>query len=90
MNLAPVIRVRNTKNAVGDNMTDKKPESKEITTDVLLADIMLRLTAIETLLITKGVFTDVEFRQTMEDIAQKVTKTILDKAAAFAANKEKN
>jgi hypothetical protein len=76
---------------VGDNMTtDKKPESKEITTDVLLADIMLRLTAIETLLITKGVFTDVEFRQTMEDIAQKVTKTILDKAKAFAADKEKN
>lgn len=91
MNLVLVVQIVSIKNAVGDNMSDdKKFESKEITTDVLLADIMLRLTAIEKLLITKGVFTDQEFRQTMNDIAQKVTKTILDKAKSLAADKDKN
>lgn len=58
-------------------MTDKKPE---ITNDVLMADVMLRITAIEKLLIEKGVFTQEELAATMETIAQRVAKIVLEKA----------
>ncbi len=62
-------------------MNDKKPE---ITNDVLMADIMLRLTTIEKLLLDKGIFTQEEFFQTMEDIAKKVSKVIMDKVKESA------
>lgn len=58
-------------------MTEKKPE---ITNDVLMADVMLRITAIEKLLIEKGVFTQEELGTTMEGIAQRVAKIVLEKA----------
>lgn len=58
-------------------MADKKTE---LTTDVLLADVMLRVTAIEKLLIEKGVFTQEELAKTTEEIAQRVAKVVLEKA----------
>jgi 16S rRNA C1402 (ribose-2'-O) methylase RsmI len=60
-------------------MTDKK---NELTTDVLLADIMLRLTAMEKLLIEKKSFTQEELSKATEEIAQRVAKVVLEKAHA--------
>lgn len=60
-------------------MTDKK---KELTNDVLMADIMLRVTAMEKLLIEKGVFTQEELTSTTEEIAKRVAKVVLEKAQA--------
>lgn len=59
--------------------TNKKTE---LTNDVLVADIMLRLTAIEKLLIEKGVFTTEELSTATEEIAKRVAKVVLEKAQA--------
>ena len=56
-------------------MSDKK---NEVTNDILIADIMLRLTTMENLLIEKETFSKEEFLGTMEDIAKKVAKVILE------------
>lgn len=61
-------------------MSDNK--KNEITTDVLLADIMLRVTAMEKLLIEKKVFTQEELTKTTEEIAQRVAKVVIEKAQA--------
>lgn len=64
-------------------MSEKKPDSKqELTNDVLMADVMLRITAIEKLLIEKGVFTQEELSTTTEEIAKRVAKVVLEKAQA--------
>ena len=60
-------------------MPDKK---NELTTDILLADIMLRVTAMEKLLIEKQVFTQEELTKATEEIAQRVAKVVLEKAQA--------
>jgi len=57
-----------------------KKDSTELTTDVLIADALLRLKVIENLLIAKGVFTRDEFLQEMEVVAQQVAKSVLQKA----------
>jgi TPP-dependent pyruvate/acetoin dehydrogenase alpha subunit len=59
--------------------TNKKTE---LTNDVLMADVMLRLTAIEKLLIEKGVFTQEELSVATEEIAKRVAKVVLEKAQA--------
>lgn len=62
-------------------MTEKKPDNKqEITNDILMADVMLRVTAIEKLLIEKGVFTQEELSKSTEEIAKRVAKVVLEKA----------
>jgi 16S rRNA C1402 (ribose-2'-O) methylase RsmI len=61
---------------------NKKPDNRELTTDVLMADIMLRLTAMERLLIEKKVFTQEELAKATEEIAQRVAKVVLEKAHA--------
>lgn len=64
-------------------MSEKKPDNKqELTNDVLMADVMLRITAIEKLLIDKGVFSQEELNQTTEEIAKRVAKVVLEKAQA--------
>lgn len=62
-------------------MTDKK-QKQEVTNDVLMADVMLRVTAMEKLLIEKGVFTQEELVQSTEEIAKRVAKVVLEKAQA--------
>lgn len=64
-------------------MSEKKT-TKEVSPDVMLADIMLRLTAMEKLLVDKNIFSQEEFFQTMEEIAKKVSQVILDKAKTIA------
>lgn len=62
-------------------MTDKN-DKKELTNDVLMADIMLRITAVEKLLIEKGIFTQAELSEATEEIAKRVAKVVLEKAQA--------
>jgi TPP-dependent pyruvate/acetoin dehydrogenase alpha subunit len=62
--------------------SDKKQDGSELTTDVLIADALLRLTALEKLLISKGLFSKEELSQVTEDLVKQVAKTIIDKAEA--------
>lgn len=55
---------------------------KELNTDLLVADIMLRITSLEKLLIEKGVFTQEELTATTDEIAKKVAKVVLEKVQA--------
>lgn len=65
-------------------MTDDK-KKPEITNDILMADIMLRVTTMEKLLIDKGVVSKEEFLSVMEEIAKSVSKIVIDKANAATA-----
>ena len=58
-----------------------KKQAEELTNDVLITDALLRLRTLETLLISKGLFTQEEFNDTMNDIASKIAKTILQRAS---------
>ena len=76
-------------------MSDK-PKKQELTSDVLMADVMLRIAAIEKLLIEKGVFTQEELSKSTDEIAKRVAKVVLEKAQAaknideFIADLEKS
>jgi hypothetical protein len=61
---------------------DKKPDPKDLANDMMMADVMLRITAIERLLIEKGFFTTEEFAKTTEEIAKNVAKVVLEKASS--------
>lgn len=61
---------------------DKKPEKREITYDFLMADMMLRLTSLEQLLLNKGVVTREELVALTEVIAKKASEAVLEKAKA--------
>jgi hypothetical protein len=74
----PVILEKNIRNAVGGNMTDKKNPA-DFTYDNLLADTMLRLTALERVLLEKGLITTDELSNITEALVEKVTKVIMDK-----------
>lgn len=63
-------------------MTDKKDGKNELTSDIMMADIMLRVTAMEKLLIDKGILNKAELTATNDEIAKKVAKVILEKAQA--------
>jgi hypothetical protein len=70
---------RNTKNVVvKDNMNKKQAE--ELTNDVLMTEILLKLKALESILIAKNVFTQEEYDAEINNIAGKIAKTILQKA----------
>ncbi len=59
-------------------MTEKKPPI-DLNTDILLADALLRLTALEKVLIQKGLITKDELNDVTATLVEKVTKVILDK-----------
>jgi len=59
-------------------MTEKKPPV-DLNTDILLADALLRLTALEKQLIQKGLITKDELNEVTASLVEKVTKVILDK-----------
>lgn len=80
MNHAHVVLVRNTKNVAEGNFMTDKPNKTEITNDVLIADTMLRVAAVEKLLIEKGVITQEELSVATEEIAKRVAKIVLEKA----------
>jgi hypothetical protein len=60
-------------------MTDNKSKPTELTSDVLIADVMLRLTALEKLLIQKGLMTKEELQAMTNILVENVTKVIMDK-----------
>lgn len=51
----------------------------ELNSSLLIADVMLRLTALEKILIDKKVFTQEELVSTTEEIAKRIAKVVLDK-----------
>ena len=57
-----------------------KKQADDLTNDMLITDIMLRLTTLEKLLIAKGVFTQEEFENEMSTIAAHVAKIVLQKS----------
>lgn len=57
-------------------MSEKK---LEITADILMADAMLRLAAIERILIEKNVCSKEDLSAITDEIAQKVAKIVLEK-----------
>lgn len=58
---------------------DKK-QTETLTNDMLVADALLQLKALENLLVAKGIFTEEEFINEMSAIAAKIAKTILQNA----------
>jgi hypothetical protein len=75
MMLVLVALAKNIRNAVGDNMSDKKMADY----DALLADTMLRVAVLEKLLLDKGIFTREELSAVTQDLVDKATKIIMDK-----------
>jgi len=77
-------------------MTDKKDGKNELTSDIMMADIMLRVTAMEKCLIDKGILSKEELTATNDEIAKKVAKVVLERAQAsknieeFVADLEKS
>lgn len=57
-----------------------KKQSEELTNDVLLADALIRISTLENLLISKGIFTKEEFKKATSEIAVNITKVILQRA----------
>lgn len=76
MNHVFVVLVRNIRNVVGDNM------DQEFTTEMMIADILLRLKSLENLLFAKGLITEEEYLKEMEKVAQQISKSLLEKAQA--------
>lgn len=58
---------------------DKK-QAEELTDAMMVADALLRLRALENLLIAKGVFTKEEFQQEMENVTTILARDLLKKA----------
>lgn len=54
--------------------------TQDLTNDVLMADVLIRLKSLETLLISKGVFTENEFKFQIKEITQLLSLSILEKA----------
>jgi len=58
---------------------DKK-QAKELTNDVLIADVLIRLKAIETLLIAKNICTEEELKKQIKSVTELITLSILQKS----------
>lgn len=79
--------VRNIKNAVITNevicflrFTMDKKHAQELTSDLLIADVLIRIKALETILISKGILTAAEFNSQCRDITELLSMSILEKA----------
>lgn len=57
-----------------------KQEAEELTNSMLIADALLRLRAVENLLISKGIFTQEELHQEMGVVTSQIAKSLLEKA----------
>jgi hypothetical protein len=68
-------------------MSDKTDDKAELTTNILLTDIMLRLSAMEKLMIDKGIMTREEYSEATKVLAEKVNKIIKEKAEAVSLSK---
>ena len=57
-----------------------KKQAEELTNDVLIADALLRLKTLETILVNKGIFTQEEYDVIKTEITTKIAKVILQNA----------
>jgi hypothetical protein len=57
-----------------------KKNAQDITNDVLIADALIRIKALENILISKGILTVAEFNSQCRDIAELLSLSILEKA----------
>lgn len=57
-----------------------KKEANDLTNEMLMTDALLRIKAMESILISKGVFTSEELSEEINAIAQQIAKSILEKA----------
>jgi hypothetical protein len=57
-----------------------KKQAEELTNDVLIADALLRLKILETILVNKGIFTQEEYDVIKTEITAKIAKVILQNA----------
>jgi hypothetical protein len=92
-----VPRARNTKSVVRQKepMSDnKKVDPTSLTNEVLLADVMIRVTALEKLLLQKGIISLKELNDEVDRVAQQVTeamlKSVQDLVPDMADKKDKN
>ena len=75
-------------------MSDKKDEN--ITSDIILADLMLRVAVLEQLLLQKGTLNKEEVLKATEEIATKASKVVMERAQSsksveeFVSNLEKD
>ncbi len=69
-----VVPVKNLRNAVGDNM------DQDLTTEMMIADILLRLKSMENIFISKGIFTEQEYLKEMELVAQQISRALLEQS----------
>jgi hypothetical protein len=60
----------------------------ELTNDMLIADLLMRVKCIENLLIAKGVFSKEELLAEMEVVAKQIAKSVLEKAGVSNENVE--
>jgi hypothetical protein len=63
-----------------------KPTEK-LTNDVLIADTLLRVKAMENILVAKNIFTREEFQAELQQVTEIITKAIMEKSNA-ATNKD--
>ena len=57
-----------------------KEEAQNITNDVVVADALVRVKALTSILIAKGIFTKEEYAQEMETVTKKIVEAILEKS----------
>lgn len=60
-------------------MSDDKKKSADISIDMMLAEAMLRITALEKILINKQIIDSQELQDINDDLAKKVAKVVMDK-----------
>lgn len=58
---------------------DRK-EADQITDNVLIADALVRIKTLETILLEKGIFSKEEYSEYMGKVANQILKSILEKA----------
>lgn len=63
-------------------MSDKKIDPENLTSDILIADALVRLTALEKLLLQKNIITQEEYSQTVDELVEKVSKAVMARAQA--------
>ena len=57
-----------------------KKQAEEMTSELMMADALLRITALEKILINKGIFTKEEFNDLIQEISAQIAKKILESA----------
>lgn len=63
-------------------MSEKKLNADDMNMDMMLADALLRITALEKLLLEKGLFTKEELKATTDVLVEKITKVVMDRVAS--------